>query len=357
MNKKITARFENDMKIIIKSIIEEVYNIDAIVLGGSYGNGEGVWITSENSDYIFPYNDYDITIITDSYVNPKVISSLRKTIAAEVDIKWIDIDILTNNELKKLNNRQMNVDLINGNKVIYGRKDIFEKCKNLNYSKLPYRDIEKQYFTRLWTFFGSLDENISDLSKEQATFFCNQMCKAIFACIDVLLIDKDKYISSYEAKSKRIREIYPKNEQLVTYSRWAIEKRKYPIMESMKIVDVLILFNDVYRLFYSSMSKAMKWRWKVLKSGNFAILYYYLSVYHLSRILLNKIIRKSNSYRKYIDISLAQNYLFHAYNFGKIKNELLIKAKDILEKYDYKSIKDAGWNQLRLLVAKARNEI
>ena len=62
----------------------------AIYLVGGYGRGEGAWYEGEEG--LHPYNDFDLAVITDCPLPHEKTETLRKELAIEVDIKWVDID-------------------------------------------------------------------------------------------------------------------------------------------------------------------------------------------------------------------------------------------------------------------------
>ncbi|WP_313567194.1 hypothetical protein, partial [Empedobacter sp.] len=208
-------RLESDIKIIRNSVLQRLSQIDAIILCGGYGRGEGSWIIDKSTKKVYPYNDYDLYIVTDMKPSSRKISEIENEISKKVGLKWIDIDTITKKKLTNLKPSIKNIDLKYASKIIYGDKNILKEIPDINPSNISTLDIEILYFTRLWTFMGSLSETgFTDLNIEEARFFKNQMAKALLACVDVLLLQNNQYDTSYIKRLKIAIGLYPEKEWL-----------------------------------------------------------------------------------------------------------------------------------------------
>ena len=98
----------------------------AIYLVGGYGRGEGAWY--EDQSGIHPYNDFDLAVITDKPLSHNKTEILRKELAKEVGIKWVDIDYYSIATLQSLTPTIHNVDLLEGGSLIYG-EDVINQNK------------------------------------------------------------------------------------------------------------------------------------------------------------------------------------------------------------------------------------
>jgi predicted nucleotidyltransferase len=151
-------RLNSDIEIIRNIILQRFSRIDAIILCGGYGRGEGSWIIEKSTKKVYPYNDYDLYIVTDMKLSLKKISEIENEISKKVGLRWIDIDTITKVKLTNLKPSIKNIDLKYASKIIYGDMNILKEIPDINPSNISTVDIETLYFTRLWTFMGSLSE-------------------------------------------------------------------------------------------------------------------------------------------------------------------------------------------------------
>ena len=88
----IQKRLKHDLKVIVDELLLSLpqYPI-AIYLCGGYGRDEGAWFCDSKGN-IHPYNDYDLSIITDYPLEYEKLQSLRRKLAEMLKIQWIDID-------------------------------------------------------------------------------------------------------------------------------------------------------------------------------------------------------------------------------------------------------------------------
>ncbi len=186
------------IKIIIEGLSK--YKKDAVILCGGYGRGEGGWFI-ENGTFK-PYNDYDLLLVLEKKIPNHEIQILRKKLATKIGIRWVDITQKTPQELKKLRLSIYNYDLKYVSKVIGGDYSILKLIPNFDASKLPLKEGEILFFTRLWTLLGCLNEKGFQIqfNKEEARFFRSQMAKAILAVVDVLLLQRGAYHPSYRKR-------------------------------------------------------------------------------------------------------------------------------------------------------------
>ena len=351
-------RLSQDMQILTKKIKDKIEDIDAIILCGGYGRGEGAWIQSQSKEEVFPYNDYDVCVVTNSKVTSKFISELEKEIANEIGIKWIDIDIKTKKQLSDLKTTIKNVDLKYASKIIYGDSKILSIIPDLFQEEISYLDIETLYFTRLWPFMGSLSEaGFTAFNTEDARFFKNQIAKALLAVIDVLLIKHKKYVTSYRQRLASAIELYPEKEWLLSLGRWALNEKLYPSSDKMSRDEVIRLYSEVYTIFKKEMSIALSTYYLFGFNGVWSLdVNFIFMPYYFSRRIYHYIIKRSMLFERSLLIRRAQNYLFFAYNHGDINTALVKKAIRLIQKLDRNINNELSWNQARLKIAQIRNE-
>ena len=200
-------KLSSDLNLAIKMICDEMIESPiSILLCGGYGRGEGSWFFQKG--ILRPYNDYDFAIITDNPLSTEKTNQLRKKIADEVGIKWIDIDFYSLQAISCLKPSIHNYDLAFGSRVIYGDPRIKEKIKKISSEEISKSDIIILYKTRIWTFLGSWAGDFHRLNEEEGCFFRYQMAKAVLAACDMILIKEKRYESSYINRANICMDIF-----------------------------------------------------------------------------------------------------------------------------------------------------
>ena len=353
----INIRFKKDCQILVEGILGALDEApEAILLCGGYGRGEGAWFEDAEGNPS-PYNDYDLAVITEKPLSREKYSKLRKRLAKEIGINWVDIDCYSKLQLSRAKSTIHNVDLFEASTVLWGNKDWKKEFKQPVASKIGKEDIIRLYTTRMWTFLGSLGREVAKNDVDSSRFFCNQMAKAVLAGCDMRLVANKRYNTSYKERVSIVCKYYidiPENERLC---KWAISEKLHPSSNTLTAEDVHTLFNKAYSFFIDSMSYSMgkdadaflnpdkTKRYQILHTNYPLILVY-------GYLRGNKKIKKSN------DIFLAQNYVLRAYSStGNHNSEYLRKASDILMKYHYIEAPEIDWRELCRLTSNARNNI
>lgn len=354
MKEEIELKLKNDMKYAVKKILEVLTQEPiAIYLSGGYGREEGSWYYDSHNK-LCPYNDYDFTVITSERLNIKHYRQLTRSLAKDLNIKWIDITFISQNTIKHLKSTIKNIDLLKGSKLLYGNKDILKNIK-LSSTKIGKYDIIELYKTRLWTFLGSWEGEFKDLNEDDSRFFLNQMAKGILAACDLLLIEKKSYTTSYRKRVQIVNKLYPNLFNLKKLSIWAINEKLNPSTIRLTKQEMESLYWDAKDLFIVSL-KATFFSNKcddpyyvkknIIFNSNYVFKFFY-----------SKYIRKSNYVQKELDLFIAQCFIFYANNKNDININYLIKGSVILKKWGYLESDDLNWNRLRECVAMARNNL
>lgn len=306
---KKNIQLERHINYVVSEIINEISNVQTILLCGSYGRNEGAWITDDHQQYL-PYNDYDFIVITDEpCISKEDIDKLRVRCAQEIGIHWVDIDIYSSKKIKNLKAIQKNIDIIYGNKVVYGKPIEWSK-KNILPNRLSYRDINTLYFTRLWTFWGTYNLiEKKDMSCDEIIFFKYQMSKAIFACIDMILIKNKLYCCSYNDKVKQIKELENLKHYYDMYD-WALKVKVKPAETPLYNDDIKKIFYDVLNLYYFSAKESIGKKFRFYKNKNQFPIFYSLLPRNIL-IYLYRLLKKQSKYNaKYRKVMILQNSLF-----------------------------------------------
>ena len=258
ISNKLNKQLINDVfDLTIKRLILDIKiifpKVDTIVLYGSYGRNEGGWFSEDGN--FFPYNDFDLLLIMgEKYKGNVDLLKFRKKLALKANVKWVDISFSSIKQLKNISNSVFAYDLKYGSKVIYGNSNILDFIPNFCSTNISLKEAEILFFTRLWTFAGSINK-VTNLKGEESRFFRNQMAKAILAIVDVILLMKKKYHFSYRERCRRLKSLNDTNitNELLTISKWALDEKLNPKNITMSKLEVDELYCNVAYLYQKHM--------------------------------------------------------------------------------------------------------
>jgi hypothetical protein len=353
------SKLDTHLQQIVENVVSLCPELRAIILYGGYGRNEGSWIIEEGGD-CRPYNDYDILLVIENKIPNCIIDSLRKDLAKQIGIRWVDIGQKTPVELKKLKPSIYNYDLKYASKIIQGDPNILNFIPEIDASKLPLKEGETLFFTRLWTLLGSLDgKGFSvDLKGEESRFFRNQMAKAALAVVDVLLLQKGAYHPSYKERVKRLSKLYPKKIGLCELAEWALEEKLFPKAPNMEAYEIEKLYQKVHHHFFSEMYGLLTkcYRCKIdnpkgierhLKWG----------IANLIKRVGWIVLRRNMNWEKRRAVNVAQSYIAAAFNNDVNYKEFLQEGVSCIRYLDKSFAANASWNEARVRVAELRMEV
>jgi len=281
-------------------------------------------------------------------------------LAKQIGIRWVDISQMTSTELRKIQPSIYSYDLKYASKVIHGDQSVLDFIPEINPAKLPLKEIEILFFTRLWTLLGSLDENGfgCDLVGENSRFFRNQMAKAILAAVDVLLLVVGAYDASYCERVERIAKLYPGKDDVLKLSRWALTEKLSPQVPMMHPEEIRELYRSVHSLFFREMYRGLSLHFGRPISNPVNIEY---NIKWLPKTIMRRLwcFVKFRSLRmeQQISIMLAQSYIAAAWNTDGINEKWLSRGITFLRRIDDKVNHQINWDEARLEVARLRMKI
>lgn len=353
---KINEILKEDIKTLVSGILDALLEKpQAIYLVGGYGRGEGAWYEDEKG--IHPYNDFDIAIITDNPLSHDKTEELRKRLAEDVGIRWVDIDYYTIEKLSSLSPTIHNVDLLGGGALIYGQDVIRLNNLSLNKQEIGVHDLIILYQTRMWTLLGSWEGSFHDLAIDEARFFMNQMAKSILAACDMRLIKLKKYTISYRERAGIVIREFAHDANLCELVSWAINEKMRPSSTTLSKQEMETLYFRVKDVFLQSFEYSFG-KNAVYYLNPYKTKYYYMfhTKTYLSHIY-SLIKNHTSKVTRVVDVFYAMNYVLHANKKGTMDKGMLKKASDLLIKHQFISDPRSSWDELRLLAANARNNI
>tara|TARA_B100000745_G_scaffold299835_1_gene251694 strand:- start:460 stop:1605 length:1146 start_codon:yes stop_codon:yes gene_type:complete len=246
-NQDIYHRISSDLDLITQIILNKFTNIESIVLAGGFGRGEGSVLIVDND--IQPINDYDIYIITKNNSEIVDLEDLRNSFLKRVQIRQVDIELIQAKKLKYLKPTMANYDLKYASYVFYGNKKILESIPLIDSSKLSLREgrtpLLLYLISILQAYPGEKDSQITDNEK---FWIYQQISKSILGWSSALLILHGKYHSSYIERENFFKQTF--NNKV-----WCELVQK---ATQFKVSPFLDIKEDLYSLWYLNKQEHMK---------------------------------------------------------------------------------------------------
>jgi hypothetical protein len=197
---------EIDMEVqrILNAAVREIRNaIDAIaiILTGSFGRGEGTFI-SQNNKFALS-SDFEICVVAEGLKNREtckiLTEKLSKQLCADISIAWVTPERITKNKngnatFGRSHPSILTYELKSGSKILYGQDVLSQNLTDP--TKIPLWEGLRLLFNRM---AESLVEQPSSDNQPYAEKWIN---KTLLACGDFLLLDKKLYHYSYQERGR-----------------------------------------------------------------------------------------------------------------------------------------------------------
>ena len=233
------AAVQDSLNLIVRNILELMNgNIDAIVLVGGFGRGEG-GVILENGRFR-PVNDFDIVVIVSKgYVRirkryARQLQELSKKLAPLCGVKQIDIGISHPLRFRFAPNLVESYEVRNGYRVLWGDVNLKQLMPSLPAAKLPLLDGAIYFLSRgsgllIPALYFLPDGKVLPKYREN---FQIEIDKACMAMGDALLLLKKSYHFSYMMRLRRLEKMdmsyVPEGETIKTWYIDAVERKLQP---------------------------------------------------------------------------------------------------------------------------------
>lgn len=198
---RVDARIEKDMQYLTKRILDTFIDVQAVILLGGFGRGEGTIKFSEGTPC--PMNDYDIMIITkNKCASRKNLEILSRSMEKDIGIDFVDLGMMPVGQLGVLSPTIFNFEMKYGSYVIFGPKSITDLIPNYKDNDIPSREGMMLLMNRMGDILGrhSPLQNINMLAEKELEFLSIPLHKALLACGDSLLLMYGIYDASYRRR-------------------------------------------------------------------------------------------------------------------------------------------------------------
>ena len=218
------------------------------------------------------------------------------------------------------------------------------------------KDASILYFTRMYALVGSLREDgfHQCLKGEESRFFRYQMSKAILAIVDVMLLRKNVYDSSYKKRAKLIQSYYPDRKEFHSLVMWALQEKLYPKSSVMEPEATRELYELVLEYFIMEMypSLSMYYNYPIRGPEDIEYCMKWKPGQIFKRIYW--MIRYGKLIERNMAVHLSQSYLISSYEKNSTNNHYLSKAIDLIRSVDECIPISLSWDQARIHAAELR---
>ncbi|MCC5788142.1 MAG: hypothetical protein JJT75_00785 [Opitutales bacterium] len=186
--------------------------LEAVVLGGGYGRGEGGVLREKDGDR--PYNDMEFYVYLrgNSHLNEfryrAKLGALEHEVSAKAGIE-VEFKLQSLKQTQKDRVSMFSYDLAMGHRIVLGSKTLFEHCgHHRNARKIPSPELTRLLMNRCsGLLFAKQRLEDTDFSPDDADFVARNLAKLRLAIGDVVLGFYGQYHWSCRERSRRLKKI------------------------------------------------------------------------------------------------------------------------------------------------------
>ena len=224
VSKEADKKIGSDMKFIVGELRKRIPEVISIILTGGFSRGEGP--IKKIKGKFYPYNDYDIQVISKKKLDKVEVDKIASDISKELGyggINWIfypfkkenqkmmdnfylDLKCDTPEDLKKLLPRIRSYELRNESRILWG-EDLRSLIPGFDLNEVPLSDSAKLLLDRM----SQMIEYYSIEKKHDLEFVNYVIQQAYAACSTSLLSLSGKYKVGYTRAMKILKENYKKD--------------------------------------------------------------------------------------------------------------------------------------------------
>jgi hypothetical protein len=194
---------DTQLRRVLEAIAGRVGRVQAVVLSGSFGRGEG-GVFRDGAGALRPVNDYDVLVV-DPRNLAEPLAGLGDALASELGLDFVDLSYSDGN-WESLPPTLFYYDLKNGSRVIAGDPSVLDRIPAHTAADLPVYESVKLLLNRTAGLLSGLRGRF--LAGEAPTaaegrYLTNQIVKCLMAIGDSHLVRWQAYDSSYRTRRER----------------------------------------------------------------------------------------------------------------------------------------------------------
>jgi hypothetical protein len=255
-SKQSDKKVDEDMKIICKEVLEKIKGTEMILLTGGFSRGEGP--VKKIGEKFFPYNDYDIQVISSNKVTKEEVDKISTEISEKLGYKgisnfypfkkdaqkmkenfYLDLKCDDIEDLKKLLPRIRTYELKNKSLILWEKyfgTDLRQNIPDYDLKNIPLSEGAKLILDRM----SQLIEYYSIEKKYDKEFLTYIIQQAYAACCTSLLLLTGKYeigyVNSMRILNKTYKQDFPElyskipelSKKIEEFILWKINPQKIP---------------------------------------------------------------------------------------------------------------------------------
>ncbi len=340
---KIVAQ---DMRKVIHAICEELGAVDAIILEGSYGRGEGAMI--HRDERWMPVNDYDFCLVTDRTVSKSSLETIRRKVLSESDIWRVDFSTISREGLRALKPRMVSFDRKYGSQVVYGDAGVLDLIPEMRAEDIPLFEAEKEFYTRMTAFVLSFQTSFlkRNTTDDEAYRLRQQLAKALVACANASLFVKGQYRASAVEREELVEEAATFDNDSMELIKAAFHFKAFPDRDPQAgLVEYYFQCRALYlRCFRELLNTMYKRDFKSWTS-------YAQAYLHSPRNLALRFrgwLKRDKAHYRSLHLNLAQLFLVVGLERdGAVRTEEQNRIRNYLSRCSGVEERRSGWDELR----------
>jgi hypothetical protein len=197
------------LKIILEAIKARFGPVRAVVLGGSFGRGEGGVMTGADGR-LRPVNDYDLMVVDPRDLR-EPLRVLGEQLRSELGIDFVDLGWL-GNDLSRLPATILNYDLRHGSRVIEGDTSVLDAVPTRASGMIPPAEFVRLLLNRAAGVLSGLQVSTEGeicAIPGRTDYLTNQIVKLLIAIGDWHLHHWRAYTCSYRRRADRFQHLAP----------------------------------------------------------------------------------------------------------------------------------------------------
>ncbi len=202
-NPSADAAVKDQLKYILDALTARVGPVEAVVLTGSFGRGEG-GVYQDSAGRYCPVNDYDLIVVDPRDLTVEL-AGLGDQLARELEIDFVDL-AYSNGCWENLPPTIFNYDLKYGSRVMAGNPSVLDPIPVYAASEFTADDTVRLLLNRTAGLLSGINGKFlgdDPGSADEQRYRTNQMVKAWIAVGDAYLIQWNGYDSSYMRRKER----------------------------------------------------------------------------------------------------------------------------------------------------------
>jgi hypothetical protein len=194
---------------IVSAVAERCAGVDAIVLTGGFGRGEG-GVFRDADDRYRAVNDYDLMVVSARDCAPEL-RQLGAELAGELGVDFVDL-AWSDGAWEKLPLTVFHYDLKYGSQVLLGDPAVLDRLPQYAAADIPVLEAVRLMLNRLAGLLSGLRGGFfrGEVPRDREwRYLVNQITKAWLAVGDTCLIRWGGYECSYRRRGERLRWLGP----------------------------------------------------------------------------------------------------------------------------------------------------